>query len=84
MKQPGEICEEPLCDQVHVWNISTDGLSEWARVRQGPPPAAAPVPFSAVVPVPEPREEEMYVEKTPFPKEMTLQVEKLIVSSKCP
>jgi len=57
MKQPGEICEEPLCDQSHEWDISTDGLAEWTRVRQGPPPAEAPVPLSTTATVPEPREE---------------------------
>ena len=51
-KQPGEICEEPLCDQAHVWDISDDGLFERVRVRRDPPPDTAPVPLSPTATVP--------------------------------
>jgi len=78
MKQPGEICEEPLCDQMHVWGeIFTDGYFERTRLRQGPPSAAAPVPSSAAALVPESREEDMPVKRTSFPEEVTLQVDDL-------
>ena len=54
-KQPGEICEEPLCDQEHEWDLTPDW--ERVRVRRGPPPDTAPVPLSPTATVPEPREE---------------------------
>ena len=47
------------------------------RVRLGPPPAVAPVPYNAVFPVLDPREEDMSVEDILLPEEVTLQVEDL-------
>jgi len=75
MKQSGEICEEPLCDQDHDWDLSADWDS--VRVCRGPPPSAAPLPSSVVALVPESVEEDRSKKRTSLPEEVTLQVEDL-------